>query len=209
MNLAAFAKRVAAEWRLKLFFGGVVTCLFWAGYFASERRMISATVMPVTVLDRLIPFTPCATWIYVSQLVTAPVVAWMLASRRDVWAYCESVLLMGGIGIMIFWQWPTSVARPVTSDGGLYGWMIRFDTSGNACPSLHAAFGVFTVACSYSAFAGLKLDRVFVGLVWLSTMAVLASTLLTKQHVVIDLLAGVVLGGVASAWFFMRKGHTP
>ena len=76
------------------------------------------------------------------------------------------------------------------------------DLPRNACPSLHAAFGVFTAGCAWEVFWGWKNSEWFIGAVWSWTAAVLASTLLIKQHVFLDLLAGSVLGSLG--WWSMR-----
>jgi len=68
------------------------------------------------------------------------------------------------------------------------------DGSGNACPSLHVAFAVFSA---------LELDRILRrmgahglarGLSWGWCAGILYSTLATRQHVAIDLFAGAALG---------------
>ena len=92
--------------------------------------------------------------------------------------------------------------RPEVTPGTylFYDFVARNDLPRNACPSLHAAFGVFTAGCAWEVFRGLKRGRWLIGAIWLWTTAVLVSTLLIKQHVILDLIAGAVLG-LLSLWF--------
>jgi len=68
------------------------------------------------------------------------------------------------------------------------------DAAGNACPSMHVAFASFTAV---------RIDQVLrttgspgplraANLAW--SLAIVLSTLLIKQHVVLDVAAGLVLG---------------
>ena len=100
------------------------------------------------------------------------------------------------LSLGIFWLFPTAVPA-AGIDWSLYPQMAIIkdaDASGNACPSLHVAAAVF------SAF---WLDRVFltVGTPWMMRglsgvycLAILWSTVATRQHVMLDVLAGMLVG---------------
>ena len=85
----------------------------------------------------------------------------------------------------------------------IYDLVVGADKSGNACPSLHAAFGIFTAGCAWEVFQGWRNSRWLIGASWVWTAAILASTLLIKQHVILDLLAGGLLGFVS--WWFVGR----
>jgi len=197
MKLDCLWRRVIAEWKIKIFLGGGITLAFWTGYFLlerlSERRV---TEMPQLTIDRLIPFQPGTAFVYVSQFVTMPLVIWLMTSRRQLLACCRGVASLIIVSFIIFYFWPTSVARPKAFPGGhfFYDLIVSSDLPRNACPSLHAGFGVFTAGCACDVFRGWKHNHWFVGAVWVWTAAVLVSTLLIKQHVLLDLLAGSFLG---------------
>jgi hypothetical protein len=75
MSLDSPWRRLIAEWRLKVFLGGGITLAFWIGYFLLERCPESrVTEMPQLAIDRLIPFLPGASVVYVSQFITMPLV---------------------------------------------------------------------------------------------------------------------------------------
>jgi membrane-associated phospholipid phosphatase len=201
-------RRFIAEWKIKVLLGGAMTAAFWSGYFLLERLpKVSATEMPQLPIDRLISFQPEAASLYASQFVTVPLVFWLITSRRQLLTCCKGMALMVSGSFIIFYFWPTSVARPEALAGRhyFYDLIAHCDLPRNACPSLHAGFGVFTAGCACDVFPGWKLNRWFIGAVWLWTAAVLVSTLLIKQHVFLDLLAGTILGAVS--WLSTRRNH--
>src|SRR5690606_33794385 len=78
------------------------------------------------------------------------------------------------------------------------------DTSGNACPSLHVAFAVFS-----GLWLQVMLRHLQVGRLWcwgngLWCGAIIASTLTTRQHVLIDLICGAILGAFVFALNYRR-----
>ncbi len=206
MNLASLWQRVIAEWKIKLLLGGAITVLFWGGYFRLENIAHPRIVqMPALAVDRMIPFMPGAAFIYVSQFFTMPLVIWLMISRRQLLRCCGGLLLLIGASFFLFYCWPTAVARPESVPGRffIYDLVVGADQNRNACPSLHAAFGVFTAGCAWEVFRGWRYSRWLIGASWVWTAAILASTLLIKQHVFLDLLAGGLLG--IMSWWFAQK----
>jgi membrane-associated phospholipid phosphatase len=206
MNLDGLWQRIIAEWKIKLFFGSVVTAAFWVGYFLLERLPNAAvTQMPELAIDRMIPFLPSAGFIYVSQFVTMPLVIWLMSSRRQLFLCCRGLALLIGVSFVVFYFWPTSVARPQITPGHhfFFDLIAGADLPRNACPSLHAAFGVFTAGCAWEVFRDWSNGRCLIAATWLWTAAVLASALLIKQHVFFDLAAGSFLGFVG--WWLAAR----
>ena len=68
------------------------------------------------------------------------------------------------------------------------------DVGGNACPSLHVASAVFTAVWLGRIFAIVNAPSAMRWLNWLHCLAILWSTVATRQHVVLDVLAGAVVG---------------
>jgi membrane-associated phospholipid phosphatase len=134
-----------------------------------------------------------------------PLVIWLMTTRRQLLFCCLNLVLLIGTSFVVFYFWPTSVARPEPSPGHdfFYGVIFNADLPRNACPSLHAAFGVFTAIGAWQVFRGWQHSWWLIGAAWLWTAAVLLSTLLIKQHVFLDLLAGIALGA-ASGWLTQR-----
>lgn len=171
---------------------------FW-GYFGVLRNpLFPTTVMPLIELDAWIPFTPLAFPAYVSLWVYASLAPALLRNFRMLAIFAQWITGLCLFSLAIFWLFPTTVPA-AGIDWSLYPEMAvikNADPGGNACPSLHVAAAVF------SAF---WLDRVFravgapLALRWLSglqCLAILWSTVATRQHVMLDVLAGTVVGTV-------------
>jgi len=193
-------QRWASEWRLKAVLGGLLTLAFWVIYYWMERRPVPhVLVVPASALDRALPLVPAVAWIYLSQFATAPLVLYLAASRRAVLAVAAGVALMSSVSFLAYFLIPTSIDREVVSEStnAAYRLVVEWDRPRNACPSLHAAFAIFLSACAWTFCAGLKHRAAGVGIFWLWTLAVLVSTLLIRQHVVLDLVTGAVVGAVS------------
>lgn len=180
--------------------------VFFAAYFyVLNNPAYPVTVMPVTWLDRLIGFEPMALSLYVSLWVYVSLPPAFLASRRELYVYS---LAMGGTcltGLVIFYFWPTTVPA-ADIDWSLYpgvDFLKNMDAAGNACPSLHVATAVF------SGFWLHHLLRRFGAPPWaclvntLWCLGIVYSTLATRQHVAVDMWAGLLLGTV-TAWLSLR-----
>ncbi|BAL27325.1 phosphoesterase, PA-phosphatase related protein (plasmid) [Azoarcus sp. KH32C] len=169
---------------------------FWA-YFAILRQpMLAPTTMPRLAIDAWVPFSTAAFPVYVSLWVYVSLPPAFIDSLRPLlwFAVWMSGLCLFCLGI--FWLFPTAV--PATGiDWSLYPELAlikQVDAAGNACPSLHVASSVF---------AALWLERIArsvaapVALRWgnaLLCVAILWSTMATRQHVALDVLAGIVVG---------------
>jgi membrane-associated phospholipid phosphatase len=205
MNFSDVWQCLIAEWKIKVLGGGIVTAMFWFGYFfIGQTHTFPVFQMPITAIDRLIPFQPAAAFFYLSQFFTMPLVLWLMVSRRQIMSCCFGLALLIGVSFAVFFIWPTSITRPETILGQhpLYDLIASHDLPRNACPSLHAGFGVFIAGYACEVFRGWPFRRCLVGAVWLWTGAVLISTLLVKQHVFLDLVAGGILG--TTSWLLTR-----
>lgn len=183
---------------LKLLGTTLVTWLFFVGYFHLLRFPAHAvTTVPVTALDRLVPFQPgllipyLSLWVYVG---TAP---GLQATFRELLSYgvWACVLLLAGLGL--FWMWPTQVP-PATYDAhGFPGFelMRGIDAAGNACPSMHVAIAIYTAIWMEWLLRKVGAPRWLRGINAAWFVAIAYSTLALKQHVVVDVVAGAVLGG--------------
>ena len=72
------------------------------------------------------------------------------------------------------------------------------DASGNACPSLHVATAVFSGVWLNRILREINAPRALRAFNWLWCVGIVYSTLATKQHVALDMLAGAVLGLAAA-----------
>ena len=175
--------------------------VFFAAYFRTLKfPQFPVSVMPVTGLDRLIGFHPAALVLYVSLWVYAPLVPTLLVDRRKVIAYGWAVGVISLVGLGIFYRWPTSIPRPDVDWSRYPGFefLKTIDRSGNACPSLHVTFAVYS-AVWFERLLRLMRAPASVRLLngcW--CLGILYSTLATRQHVALDLYAGAALGAAGA-----------
>jgi membrane-associated phospholipid phosphatase len=161
-------------------------------------RAIHAPELP---LDRLLPVEPVWALVYGTLylfLIILPVFVVRQDEhiRRTVRAY----LLVWLTAYACFLAYPTAAPRPAAVMGdGFAVWGLRFlysaDPVYNCFPSLHVAHSFVSALTCYRTHRKLGV----VGAVCASLVAV--STLLAKQHYVLDVLAGVGLAGLSYVVF--------
>lgn len=171
----------------------------------SEINRGRALHEPTLVLDRLIPLQPAWALVYGCLylfLILLPVliVHQQEQIRRTVLAY----LTVWIVAYVCFVTYPTAAPRPIEVVGdGFAVWGLRLlydaDPPRNCFPSLHVAHSFVSALTCY------RVHR-RVGLVAIACASLVAvSTLFTKQHYVLDVIAGALLAGGAGG-VFLRQG---
>jgi hypothetical protein len=189
-------------------FVGIPTfiAVFFAAYFyVLKNPAYPVTVMPFTWLDNIVSFQPPAVPLYVSLWLYVSLPPAFLGSLRELQRYGLGMTLTCLTGLVIFYFWPTTVP-PATIDWALYpsvDFLKNIDASGNACPSLHVATAVFSGIWAQhllSHFGAPLWARLF-NASW--CIGIAYSTLATRQHVAVDMWAGIALGAF-TAWLSLR-----
>jgi membrane-associated phospholipid phosphatase len=175
--------------------------LFFGAYFyLLKGPAYPTTVMPIILLDRLIGFQPLALPLYLSLWVYVSLPPALLATRRELYGYGLAMAATCLAGLIVFYFWPT-VVPAANIDWAQYpevDFLKNIDASGNACPSLHVATAVFS---------GIWLDHLLrrfgaplwiLIFNWVWCIGIVYSALATRQHVAVDVLAGLVLGVLAA-----------
>jgi hypothetical protein len=195
----------AAElwWRVKHLFvlktvgTSVWTALFFVAYFhLLQHPPRPPIVMPLTALDRMIPFQPASIAAYLSLWVYVGVAPGLQRGLAELLAYGVWAGALCLVGLACFYLWPT-VVPPLAQDlSGYAGFaMLKgVDATGNACPSMHVAIAIFSAFRADDVFRSVGAPRWLRGLNFVWFAAIAWSTLATRQHVVIDVLAGAALG---------------
>ena len=196
--------RLRAEWRLKLVLLVVINAVFWSAYeLLAHRAFFPLRSVPVTSLDAAVPFQPDPwAWVYLSQYLFTGTLPLLLTSREAIGRYVAALATMSLSGFAFFLFFPTAGPRPTEVSGSLaMRWIAACDGTLNAFPSLHAAFIVCMSRLAWRMF-GHEHSRCVVAVSVLWGGAILFSTLATKQHYALDLVAGAVLGWLADrlAW---------
>ena len=184
---------------------------FFIGYFAVLRNPRSTPFeIPLTALDRWIAFQPLALLPYASLWIYVILPTALMVKFRELVGYTLGAAALSLTGLAVFYFWPT-ITPPADIDWSAHPSM-RFlkdiDASGNACPSLHVAFAVFTAAWLARMLRRIRARPIAHAFNVLWAAAILYSTLATRQHVALDLLAGSALGGFI-AWLNLRLCPDP
>lgn len=174
-----------------------VTWAFFIAYFYVLRNPSQpAVLMPFTAVDRWIPFEPLALYPYLSLWLYVGLAPGHTASYRELFAYGLWIFAMCVTGLTLFYLWPTAVPprAPEISEAFGFALMQGVDAPGNACPSMHVAAAIFSAICLDNTLWRIRSPRWvrLSNLAW--AVAIVWSTLATRQHVVLDAVAGALLG---------------
>lgn len=173
-----------------------ITVFFWAYIYLLKNPAGAVTTMPLTALDRLIPFTPLALLPYLSLWFYVSLPPILMVRRRAIVIYGVFIGAVCLIGLGVFMLWPSAVP-PADIDWARYpgmDFLKGIDAAGNACPSLHVATAVFSAVCLARALKDFGTPLWAGAASWVWCLAIVYSTVATRQHVVLDVLAGGLLG---------------
>lgn len=180
--------------------------LFFVVYFYLLKNPAHpTTLMPVFFLDRWIGFQPPTLPLYLSLWLYVSLPPALLATRRELYGYGIVMTGMCLAGLIVFYFWPTAIPS-ANIDWALYPdvkFLKSMDASGNACPSLHVATAIFSGIWLHHLLRGFGAPRWTLIFNWIWCIGIIYSTLSTRQHVAVDVLAGLVLG-VLCAWLSLR-----
>lgn len=178
---------------------------FFMYYFTNHHPIFTPRELPLTPIDDAIPFIPWTVLIYVSEYFFFTTVYLVCRDMENVNKYIYSFFATQGVSCLVFLLWPTIFPRDLypIPDGthplvdGVFQWLREQDAPTNCFPSLH----VSTVYLSAYIFLDEQREKFPFFIVWATLIAL--STLPTKQHYFIDIMAGWLLS-VAAYWFFHR-----
>ena len=203
-TIAGLAGRLKTELALKLGLVVILYPLVFVPYFFLQRHhFFPASTMSLGLFDRLIPFSDQAVWPYFSIYLLLPIGPFFMGRRNHLLRYAAGIVLMSFIADLIFLCLPTFCLRPaITGVNAVYRLLIAVDSSFNAFPSLHAAFAVYSALCAGLVLRELGSHRLWRSGIWIWALLILYATLGTRQHVLVDIIAGSALGAAAYAAVF-------
>jgi membrane-associated phospholipid phosphatase len=198
--------RLQAHWRLKLLLTVVLSLFFWTGYsFLGRHVFFPLRIPPLIWIDTAIPFQPEPWgWVYLSQFLFTGALPWLITEKDGLRRYVIGLVFMCVSSFLIFLFFPVAAPRPAQfSATGAMAWITGYDGIFNAFPSLHAGFLVYTSALGWRMFRRQLPRMVIAGAVFWGVL-ILYSTLATRQHYALDLVAGGLIGCVAD-WLAWRS----
>lgn len=171
--------------------------LFFMAYLQLLHDPVFAvTTMPLTAVDHWVAFEPPALLFYLSLWVYVSLPPALLPNRRILIGYGAWITLLCAIGLLIFLFFPTAVPTPHIdwSNYPEFSLLKGVDGTGNACPSLHVATAAFSGIWLHRLFRDMRCPGYFQIVNTLWCLAIVYSTMATKQHVFLDVVAGGLLG---------------
>jgi hypothetical protein len=177
-----------------------MTAFFIAYFYLLNNPRVAVTTIPMIFIDRMIGFMPWAVALYVSLWVYVPLAPALLLNRLVLRSYLWACVALSIAGFSVFLVWPTAVPKPAVSwsQHSSMFYLKAVDASGNAFPSLHVAFAVFTAIWLGRILRAIGAGGFVRALNWLWCLGIVFSTLATRQHVALDALSGAALGAVAA-----------
>ena len=147
-------------------------------------------------LDGRIPFRPAWMVIYILAYLQWAVGYVMIAreSRERCYRVFMGEIIAKFICGLFFIVMPTRIERPSVEGSGFIAWFTRLvfsaDLPGNLFPSIHCLESWF---CFRGAIGMKRAPRWYAPAMLALTLLVFASTLLVKQHVLVDIPAGILV----------------
>ena len=208
VSLFAFVRRrVAACWRLKALLAVTVAFTFCVPYFlVGNFPVMPVHTLPLTSIDRAIGFHPYEwVWVYQSEYLLVNALPWLATRRDQLLRYTHGFALLSLTSFVIFFLFPITSPKPVVPHpSGMY-WLLQFyDVPYNSLPSLHAGMIVYTLAFG-NRVVGRDVSRRITGFFVIWAVLILYATLATKEHYLVDIVAGTLLGLAADAWVWRRR----
>ena len=147
-------------------------------------------------LDARIPFRPA--WIVIYILAYLQWAVGYVLIARENQAHCNRViageLIAKLICMLIFLALPTCIDRPKVEGGGVFAALTRMifaaDLPGNLFPSIHC---LESWICFRGAIGMKRVPRWYAPAMLMLTLLVCASTVLVKQHVLMDIPAAILV----------------
>lgn len=184
---------LALSWNLVTYYG--------TRLFTSDMRHINAEIF----LDSSIPFVPWTAIFYLSCYLFWAVnyVIGCNRDREEAFRFISADFLAKTVCLLCFVFFPTTNTRPDITGTGIWDNVMRSvytaDAADNLFPSIHCLTSWFSFIAVRKNKAVPKFYIIFS---LLYALAVCVSTLTTKQHVIIDMVGGVLL---AEASYFIVK----
>ncbi len=201
MNSPPWYRQIATAFPQHLILKAIGTPLFIALFFGAYFYLLKhpafpVTIMPFTALDSLISYQPLAMPLYLSLWVYVSLPPSLLTTRNSLFNYVSSMTVTCLTGLVIFYFWPTAVPAATTdwTQHASLNYLKSIDATGNAFPSLHVATAVFSAIWLDFILRRFRSPNWLLLLNWIWCTGIAYSTLATHQHVIADVVAGMVLG---------------
>jgi membrane-associated phospholipid phosphatase len=198
--------RTASEERRFYIFAGLLVYIAWLFVFDSVGRTASQLAVRDLTLpfDRAIPFVPAFVWPYLLGYLYPLLPFLALRDWHRFNTAILAVILANMTAYVFYFLFPLAFPMPALGPGlsdRLLAFHVRLDfvPGANKLPSFH----VGSVLIAVLACRNQRLGRFGDAAAFVGASLVAVSTLFVKKHVVLDVLAGMLLGLLA--WLLARR----
>ncbi|MCX7943702.1 MAG: phosphatase PAP2 family protein [Deltaproteobacteria bacterium] len=184
---------------------GLVMFGVWSGlyFWIAESRINAEKYSMMVEFDKMIPFIPEWVWIYLTVYMIFLIPLFGLTDRRLLKIVMSSYITVMLICYIFFYLYPVEYPRPniVVNDFSTWALSLVYknDRPWNCFPSSH---------CAMAMMAALVLLEInwFFG-IWgmITALSIGASTLFTKQHFILDVIAGFGLSILVYYVYFKSR----
>ncbi len=187
----------------RVYSGILVVIWILAPYVILQHVEISPVLwIPQLAIDRAIPVNFQSIWIYYSFYLLLGLVGLTVEKKLFI-QYLYTIGWVTAVSHAVFLFMPNGVLRTdidFQSAPAIYQMLASLDLPRNAMPSLHASLSVVAaIAVQFSQV----FPRWSKPLVWLWLLVIFWSTIALRQHVSLDLMAGIMIA--ATVWWRVSK----
>ena len=177
----------------------ILTLLGWLAlyFFVNQRKVDTDHCLDFgTEWDRKTPYFPLFAPVYFSTYIFVVQPFFVLTNVRQFYLMVTSFMTISVLSTLIHAVVPSKIERvEQVSAGGVSGWMLRLFQKtckpyGNF-PSMHVGLSVPVVIVHF-----MVAGPVIGSLMFAWAVLIAGSTLFTKQHYILDVLAGALGGGM-------------
>lgn len=165
--------------------------LYWLVFYNAighftKKRAVELPHNWVTWIDDQIPYFPYAfDIIYYVGFVLPCLPYFFVANPTNTWIIIWAYFFTLSFSFVVFIIWPVQMWRPKTSKTPLMKLVHKYDSPSNCIPSVHCSYATLPVLSAL--LVGWNAWPVLIGVgAW-----VIASTVFTKQHYLVDSIAGI------------------
>jgi len=188
----------------RILLGIVVFIYFEVGYLWGQRgHSVATSYYGNSEWDALVPLIPEFIVPYTLGYIFVLVPMFLFRQKADyVWG--ASVFIIGmSLAFLVFKFSPVYMDKEYATGSDIFSRLTFHqqdsDTDYNNCPSLHVSLNLY---CWILLF--MKFGRSMLWLIWMP-LTIMASTVLVKQHLLIDIAGGIVWGGLMGAGFYWAR----
>ena len=194
------------HWFTKFLTSIGIFLFFEFGYiWASKGHQSSDIINGAFAIDHSIPLIPEFIIPYMLGYFFVLTPIFLFSNKYDYYRGVAIFILTLIAAFILFKLFPIQMSKTYATGSDAFSQLTYFqqknDTSFNNCPSLHVALNSYCWGLLF-----IQYGRKMLWLSWIP-VAIIASTLLVKQHLVIDVIGGTILGVISSYLFYQLKDH--